>query len=521
MRPSIAWLAAFSCLIGDSRIAAADAKGSRKSISISGMASTGPKVKCSSGIKGDFGYRTCAAFCKENAKDVHCKFCKCQDCTFCGGSAVRKVGNRSVQSGATKGVATELKAPQAAVPALEPAIVPQSKPSPAADAPGEVAPATPKMSSRRTVAALGAVAVAVAALLYGVSQYQYSLMRKEIDEEGLSNGLALEDGKVAAGSSGAEARVRVLCVAFLCLQYAAYALLRRYSTGILKEQWSAPSVLGMGELIKFVISLSAISGWASTSEAPAGTLAERVGWLLANSLKMAVPAFLYLTMNFLGFVALRRVDAGTFAILQQSKIFFTAALGRLMLRKVLSVPKWCALTILVCGVCLISLESQPSKGCPLTDTAGTPMTTGTSSASAYLVGVVAVLTDSALSGFATVYFELVLKTTVLTVWDRNVQLAFWSMVIYLPWALYEHPTAPLFGWSAVTICLALLGALGGILVALVIKHADGLAKNLATASSIVLTTAASHALFGGPMSLEIGIGCLVVIVAGFMYQKVA
>ena len=84
----------------------------------------------------------------------------------------------------------------------------------------------------------------------------------------------------------------------------------------------------------------------------------------------------------------------------------------------------------------------------------------------------------------------------------------------------NHPTEPLHGWSMVTALLAMLGALGGILVALVIKHADGLAKNLATASSIVLTTLASHFLFHGPLSAPIGLACLVVIVAGYMYQKV-
>ena len=52
----------------------------------------------------------------------------------------------------------------------------------------------------------------------------------------------------------------------------------------------------------------------------------------------------------------------------------------------------------------------------------------------YAVGVVAVALDSLLSGFATVYFEKVLKTTVLTVWDRNLQLAFYSMLIYGPCA---------------------------------------------------------------------------------------
>ena len=86
--------------------------------------------------------------------------------------------------------------------------------------------------------------------------------------------------------------------------------------------------------------------------------------------------------------------------------------------------------------------------------------------------------------------------------------------------ILEQPAAPLHGWSGVTVVLALLGALGGILVALVIKHADGVAKALATASSVVLTTAAGHVLFNGPMSAAIVLGSLVVIVAGYTYQKV-
>jgi len=106
------------------------------------------------------------------------------------------------------------------------------------------------------------------------------------------------------------------------------------------------------------------------------------------------------------------------------------------------------------------------------------------------------------------------------VWDRNLQLAFWSMAIYVPWALIDHPTNPFFGWSALTVVVAALGAVGGILVALVIKYADGLAKNLATASSIVLTTAASHFLFGAPMSTSIVLGSLIVIISGYNYQTV-
>ena len=56
---------------------------------------------------------------------------------------------------------------------------------------------------------------------------------------------------------------------------------------------------------------------------------------------------------------------------------------------------------------------------------------------------------------------------------------------------------------------------------MVIKYADGLAKNLATASSIVATTFVGHWLFGGPMSSSIIIGALIVIVSGYNYQNVA
>lgn len=53
----------------------------------------------------------------------------------------------------------------------------------------------------------------------------------------------------------------------------------------------------------------------------------------------------------------------------------------------------------------------------------------------------------------------------------------------------QAPSPVRLSLHAVTLCVALLGAVGGILVAMVIKYADGLAKNLATASSIVVTTA--------------------------------
>ena len=53
-----------------------------------------------------------------------------------------------------------------------------------------------------------------------------------------------------------------------------------------------------------------------------------------------------------------------------------------------------------------------------------------------------------------------LKTSVLTVWDRNLQLAFYSMLIYGPWTIYDNPTNPFRGWSLVTVVVAVRGRVG-------------------------------------------------------------
>ena len=61
-----------------------------------------------------------------------------------------------------------------------------------------------------------------------------------------------------------------------------------------QEPWSAASVLGAGEAIKFGVSLFNIGMWPGASEAPQGSLSERMCSLILDSGKMAVPAFIYL-----------------------------------------------------------------------------------------------------------------------------------------------------------------------------------------------------------------------------------
>ena len=64
----------------------------------------------------------------------------------------------------------------------------------------------------------------------------------------------------------------------------------------------------------------------------------------------------------------------------------------------------------------------------------------------------------------------------------------------------------------ITHLLALLGASGGLLVALSIKYGDAILKTLATTGAIVLSSILDHVWLGGPMTATMMIsGCIVVL----------
>jgi UDP-sugar transporter A1/2/3 len=132
-----------------------------------------------------------------------------------------------------------------------------------------------------------------------------------------------------------------------------------------------------------------------------------------------------------------------------------------------------------------------------------------------ILGIVAVLTEVTLSGFASIYFEKVIKTDVeqLNIWERNFQLALGSFPVYLMFIFYEGggEVGYLGGWSRVTFSLAILGAAGGLLVALSIKYGDAILKTLATTGSIVLSSVLDKLLLDGPLTWNMVFAGMVVI----------
>ena len=268
--------------------------------------------------------------------------------------------------------------------------------------------------------------------------------------------------------------IYIVVCALLALQNSSYTLLRRYGHGVLKEAASSQSILAVGEMMKAGFCMYMVlksrpsrgrgrdgreTGEVETREEPPTSIGDVAKRLAFTSAPMAVPAFIFLAMNLLSFVSLHRISASAFTLIQQSKLIATAVLSRVVLGKELSQARWRALFTLLCAVLIICFETRPSareaQKCAESPSSGgggvggaghgrelaasssaaaaAERASATLRAAEYVVGVSAVSLEAILSGFSNVYFERVLKSTSLSLWERNVQLAGYSLCIYVRW----------------------------------------------------------------------------------------
>lgn len=299
-----------------------------------------------------------------------------------------------------------------------------------------------------------------------------------------------------------------------------------------------------------------------------------------ESWKLAIPALLYTLQNTLQYVAVSNLDAATFQVTYQLKILTTAMFSVLMLGRSLSPRKWLSLLVLVIGVSIVQLPGYTTESVTMeslrdSDSKVWPRSLVEiqelgSHAAAHLtrrsgsyegikedrgmvapemnnsVGLAAVLIACALSGFAGVSFEKILKESTnknTSLWVRNCQLSIWSLFPALFLGVFWKDgeiiakTGFFAGYNWVVWAAIIFQAMGGVIVALVINYADNIAKNFATSISIVLSCVVSVALFEfkvtGSVSVTLFfsplpvtltcahffIGTLVVLFATYLYTK--
>ncbi|GMH54290.1 hypothetical protein TL16_g01643 [Triparma laevis f. inornata] len=302
---------------------------------------------------------------------------------------------------------------------------------------------------------------------------------------------------------------RVLLI--LLLQNASYTLLRRYSIGVRHDTYNYHECLFLAELFKLLLSLKKIHA-DEEYENKGVTFQKYIQGIVLESQKMMILAWIYALMNVLSFVSLARIDASTFTIVAQLKVLSTGFFSYLILSKQFNKVKIVALFNLVCGAILVTTPSISNDGDAENDKSG----------GGKFIGVCAVALEVMLSGFASIYFEKVIKGAglksgqpLLGIFERNVQLALHSLPFYFVMIMFSSNAFS--GWNLYGIMLAVLGGGGGILVALSVKYADSILKTLATSGSIVLSTLLGYLWLDGPLTFVMIIGVGLVLAAIWLY----
>ena len=132
-------------------------------------------------------------------------------------------------------------------------------------------------------------------------------------------------------------------------------------------------------------------------------------------------------------------------------------------------------------------------------------------------GYAMVMIQTILSGIANIYFEKVVKSKheIITIWERNFQLSFWSMLFCIFSKLYrmDDISLDMNGWGIFSFASLLLGVTNGLLIALTLKHCDSVIKTIAQSSSIVFCTIIGSIYQNEVVDSFVAMGCLVTIIA--------
>lgn len=238
-------------------------------------------------------------------------------------------------------------------------------------------------------------------------------------------------------------------------------------------------------------------------------------------LKVAVPSILFTVQTNLLYVGISRLDVVTYQAVSQMKILTTAFFSVAMLNKSLSLAQWISCVILCIGVTLTQVSNfNTSTKSPSSNSAA--MDFGFSST---MIGILSILCATITSGFSSVYFEKMLKNSQASLWVRNLQMSFFSIIfaaigMYLSseWDQIVQNGSIFYGYDGIVLTMVSLQALGGLLVAVVMKYTDNIVKGFANAISIGLSWFICVLYFDYELSIHGLMGLILIMIAVTAYS---
>lgn len=336
-----------------------------------------------------------------------------------------------------------------------------------------------------------------------------------------------------------------LCLLLLTVQTSTLILLMRHS--LHGARYISATVVVTVEVAKLTLSLLAEFGMQLRHRIQRGPHHGRLNIFTvltqdfdahrSQVLQLSVPAALYAIQNNLNYFALSRLSAVTFQVVQQLKILTTAMIAVWMLGKRLKPLHWLSLCLLSIGVVIVQVAGIND------DRSSNNRSSSVAKQEAWL-GFIAVLLNSLSSGFAGIYFEKLVKSQqrkVLipnsslpsmdyrlserprSVWIQSMELGLFGLFFSVILAFSGESAGRIrtegffHGYDAMTWIVVLMQAVGGMLVALVVRYADSILKAFATSASIVLSAVVTFGLMGSELSWTFVAGTTLVIVAVCIY----
>lgn len=202
----------------------------------------------------------------------------------------------------------------------------------------------------------------------------------------------------------------------LVLQNSGIAILMRWSmiNKPVEEQYIPSTAVLWSEVLKLV--LSSLLCYYFDAKASLRTFVSILDTEGRQDIgKLCVPSVLYTLQNSLQFISMANLSAPVFQVLYQLKIITTAVFSVMILSRRIYSTQWLSIIALAAGVALVQLSQHASAG-------------GGSKQNS-MIGLISVLCGCFTSGFAGVYFEMVLKASASSIWVRNIQLSIIGIVI--------------------------------------------------------------------------------------------
>lgn len=226
-----------------------------------------------------------------------------------------------------------------------------------------------------------------------------------------------------------------------------------------------------------------------------------------NNVLLAVPALLYAINNYLKFIMQLYFNPATVKMLSNLKVLVIAVLLKMIMKRRFSIIQWEALALLLIGISVNQLRSQPGG----TTALDLPIAT-----IAYLYTLIFVTVPS----LASVFNEYALKSQFDTsIYLQNLFLygygAIFNFLAIVGIAVFKGPSSfdILQGHSKATMLLILNNAAQGILSSFFFKYADTILKKYSSTVATIFTGIASAVLFGHTLTVNFMLGISIVFIS--------